>query len=199
MLELTDTFAAALTRAKGLALAKRELGVAEQESLLALPGFDGSPYLTFLEELRSNGVEIEAGEDEIVESPVILSPERPRKEDREDSPPDLDLLNRYISDLGRYPTLTVEEEKRYAREARAGNDRSRTELILGNLREEDFWQMADGRRMREFRLARPKFCCGCRLERECQGGCKAAAEACYGSVSEMDPFLADNNQEAMQP
>jgi len=134
MLELTDTFAVALERAKAIALAKQELGLAEQESLLALPGFDGSPYLTFLEELRAGGVEIESADDEISESPEALSPVTSRKNYPEESSPDLDLLNRYMQELGRYPLLTVDEEKRYAREAQKGNDRSRTQLILGNLR-----------------------------------------------------------------
>lgn len=64
-------------------------------------------------------------------------------------------------------------------------------LILGNIREESFWSMVDGRCMSEFCSARPEYCSGCRFERECQGGCKAAAEACYGSASAMDPFLAN--------
>ena len=43
---------------------------------------------------------------------------------------------------------------------------------------------------REFVAARPAFCAGCALKSQCPGGCKAAAEACTGCVSEMDPFLA---------
>jgi len=62
--------------------------------------------------------------------------------------------------------------------------------ILGNLRRQGFWEMVDGPAMRRFMDARPGFCAGCRLEAQCLGGCKAAAEACTGCVSEMDPFLA---------
>ncbi len=59
--------------------------------------------------------------------------------------------------------------------------------------------MAAGERMREFVAARPAFCSGCALEDECLGGCKAAAEACTGCVSEMDPFLAAFHDQARKP
>lgn len=62
--------------------------------------------------------------------------------------------------------------------------------ILGNIREREFWEMVEGELMREFVAARPDFCKGCRLEMECLGGCKAAAEVCFGSLSAADPFLA---------
>jgi len=69
-------------------------------------------------------------------------------------------------------------------------------LILGNILEQGFWEMVDSRPMQEFCSARPEFCDGCRLETQCQGGCKAAAEACYGDIAAMDPFLAAFHQEA---
>jgi len=62
--------------------------------------------------------------------------------------------------------------------------------ILGNIRDATFAEMATGEKMRAFMAARPAFCGGCRYELQCQGGCKAAAEACFGSASERDPFLA---------
>jgi len=62
--------------------------------------------------------------------------------------------------------------------------------ILGNIREREFWEMADSPAMKEFMKARPVFCKGCKLEEECLGGCKAAAEVCCGSPSVMGPFLA---------
>ncbi|HUU21017.1 MAG TPA: SPASM domain-containing protein, partial [Phycisphaerae bacterium] len=62
--------------------------------------------------------------------------------------------------------------------------------ILGNIREMPFAEMARGEAMAAFMNARPAFCAGCGLETTCQGGCKAAAEACGGSASAMDPFLA---------
>ena len=71
--------------------------------------------------------------------------------------------------------------------------------ILGNIREGSFWDMADGPAMRIFMAARPEFCSGCGVESECQGGCKAAAEVCFGSANEMDPFLATYHTQAVKP
>lgn len=62
--------------------------------------------------------------------------------------------------------------------------------ILGNVREGNFWDLVDGRAAREFNSARPAFCAGCRVETTCQGGCKAAGEACYGSPDTLEPFLS---------
>jgi len=61
--------------------------------------------------------------------------------------------------------------------------------ILGNIREMNFWEMVDSTTMKDFFDARPEFCSGCRLEDECLGGCKAAAEVCCGSVWALDPFV----------
>jgi len=61
--------------------------------------------------------------------------------------------------------------------------------ILGNVLREDFWSIVDGPAMRDFAAARPAFCAGCKWEMQCQGGCKAAAEACTGCASDRDPFL----------
>lgn len=72
-------------------------------------------------------------------------------------------------------------------------------LILGNLRERSFASMARGRPMRAFLEARPDFCRGCAMERICQGGCKAAGEACAGSPCAMDPFLAAFHARARKP
>lgn len=61
--------------------------------------------------------------------------------------------------------------------------------ILGNLRRQSLAEIINSRVMAEFMAACPEFCSGCKLERECLGGCKAAAEVCYGSPSKADPFL----------
>jgi len=71
--------------------------------------------------------------------------------------------------------------------------------ILGNIRHESFQEMAESPRMRDFVNARPPFCSGCALEKECQGSCKAAGEACYGSPWEMEPFLRHFMGEAEKP
>lgn len=102
-----------------------------------------------------------------------------------------------LVDTTRYRRLTFgfcaagTERAYYALDA-AGNVRpcNHSPTVLGNIvRGDRFEQMVRGPAMQAFLAARPAFCRGCRLELECQGGCKAAAEACYGSASEMDPFL----------
>lgn len=76
----------------------------------------------------------------------------------------------------------------------AGNVRpcNHTPTTLGNLFDTPLKRIVRSPRLAEFRRARPAFCSGCQLEHECLGGCKAAAEACYGSLSECEPFLKLN-------
>jgi len=69
--------------------------------------------------------------------------------------------------------------------------------ILGSICTASFQELAESEMLRAFVAARPEWCSGCALEMECQGGCKAAAEACFGSAAVMDPFLAANCQRAV--
>ena len=61
--------------------------------------------------------------------------------------------------------------------------------ILGNIREDTFKDIVARPALKAFMEARPALCAGCRLERECQGGCKAAGEVATGSPADPDPFL----------
>ena len=74
-----------------------------------------------------------------------------------------------------------------------------TPTILGNIRETTFEAMAGSPAMKDFMAARPAFCGGCRLEMECLGGCKAAAEAATGSAWNCDPFLTAFGKDAVRP
>ncbi|HOX05292.1 MAG TPA: radical SAM protein [Planctomycetota bacterium] len=74
-----------------------------------------------------------------------------------------------------------------------------TPTVLGNIRETTFEAMASSERMRDFCQARPAFCGGCKLEMECLGGCKAAAEAATGSAWDCDPFLTAFGKAAVRP
>jgi len=67
-----------------------------------------------------------------------------------------------------------------------------TPTILGNLFEEPFAELTRPERMRPFTAALPAFCVGCVRRAECQGGCKAAAQVCYGALTDEEPFLRDN-------
>jgi radical SAM protein with 4Fe4S-binding SPASM domain len=64
-----------------------------------------------------------------------------------------------------------------------------TDIILGNLFEQSFPDLIASGKMRDFVSAIPPFCSTCDRRLECQGGCKAAAQVCYGSLTEEEPFL----------
>jgi radical SAM protein with 4Fe4S-binding SPASM domain len=71
-----------------------------------------------------------------------------------------------------------------------------TPTVIGNLFETPLKEMARSKELESFRKARPKFCGGCAIEEECLGGCKAAAEVCYGSLEACEPFLELNKDSA---
>ena len=111
-----------------------------------------------------------------------------------------------LFDHARWPKLTfgfcaAGTERAYYTLDPLGNVRpcNHSTLILGNVRERGFWELADSAAMREFMAARPAFCAGCRLEDECLGGCKASAEVCRGSAWVCDPFLEAFGAQAVKP
>jgi radical SAM protein with 4Fe4S-binding SPASM domain len=61
--------------------------------------------------------------------------------------------------------------------------------ILGNLFEGSFGELVSPAHMENFVRAYPAQCHACKLEATCQGGCKAAAQVCEGSLEEVEPFL----------
>ena len=67
-----------------------------------------------------------------------------------------------------------------------------TDTILGNLFEESFGDLAAPERLQAFTCAIPGFCSACTRSLECQGGCKASAQVCYGSLTAEEPFLRYN-------
>lgn len=71
-----------------------------------------------------------------------------------------------------------------------------TSTILGNIREETVQAMIQGKIMDRFMKACPDFCQDCGMAGVCLGGCKAAGEACYGSLTELDPFVRQFQQQA---
>jgi radical SAM protein with 4Fe4S-binding SPASM domain len=64
-----------------------------------------------------------------------------------------------------------------------------TDIILGNLFEQPFADLVASERLAGFIRAVPPFCSACDRRLECQGGCKAAAQVCYGSLMAEEPFL----------
>ena len=71
-----------------------------------------------------------------------------------------------------------------------------TPTILGNLFNEPFAALMASESMRAFVQARPPFCLPCQLRSTCQGGCKAAAQVCYGALDDEEPFLRGNRAAA---
>jgi radical SAM protein with 4Fe4S-binding SPASM domain len=72
-----------------------------------------------------------------------------------------------------------------------------TPMILGNLFHQSFADLIASGRMAEFVSAAPAFCGPCRHRQVCQGGCKASAQVCYGSLNSEDPFLHLNRECAL--
>jgi radical SAM protein with 4Fe4S-binding SPASM domain len=67
-----------------------------------------------------------------------------------------------------------------------------TPHMLGSLFNEHFHVLATKQDVRAFAKSIPLSCAGCRISHKCRGGCPAAAEVCYGSVENEDPFLSRN-------
>ncbi len=63
--------------------------------------------------------------------------------------------------------------------------------ILGNLFKQSFHDLISQEAVKDFIASMPPFCFPCEKKNTCLGGCKAAAEACFGSPSQEDPFLGD--------
>jgi radical SAM protein with 4Fe4S-binding SPASM domain len=68
--------------------------------------------------------------------------------------------------------------------------------ILGNLFEKPFSDLISSERMCGFTEALPTYCVTCQQSTICRGGCKAAAQVCYGSLTETEPFLRQNQSMA---
>ena len=65
-------------------------------------------------------------------------------------------------------------------------------VVLGNLKPESFRDIYDNHPyLRQFRETLPLECepCDPALKALCCGGCKAAAEQCYGTPKKVDPFV----------
>ena len=69
--------------------------------------------------------------------------------------------------------------------------------MLGNIRRTQFAAIAEAMLMKDYINARPDVCTDCESEEECMGGCKAAAEVCFGSPWHCDPFLEANRDLAV--
>lgn len=64
-----------------------------------------------------------------------------------------------------------------------------TPMILGNILSDSFTGLSRPDKLKPFTEPIPEFCKDCALARTCLGGCKGAAEVCYGSLCAEEPFL----------
>ena len=69
-----------------------------------------------------------------------------------------------------------------------------SDTILGNLFEKSFPELIVCERMTDFEGVTPSFCTSCPRRDECQGGCKASAQVCYGALTAEEPFLHLNRE-----
>jgi radical SAM protein with 4Fe4S-binding SPASM domain len=71
-----------------------------------------------------------------------------------------------------------------------------TSTILGNLFESSLAELIASDRMAEFAGAMPPSCDPCSERLHCRGGCKAAAQECFASLTAEEPFLYLNRERA---
>ena len=110
-----------------------------------------------------------------------------------------------LIDISRFPHLgfgfcAAGSERAYYTLDPLGNLRpcNHTDTILGNLFEESFANLIAPERMVAFTCAIPRFCIECNRRLECQGGCKASAQVCYGSLTAEEPFLHQRPDHALK-
>ena len=108
-----------------------------------------------------------------------------------------------LIDIRRFPHLgfgfcAAGSERAYYTLDPLGNLRpcNHTDAILGNLLDESFADLIAPERMSAFTSAIPAFCADCPRRLECQGGCKASAQVCFGSLNLEEPFLHHNQANA---
>lgn len=110
-----------------------------------------------------------------------------------------------LIDISRFPHLgfgycAAGSERAYYALDPMGNLRpcNHTDTVLGNLFEESFSVLIAPERMSAFTCAIPAFCADCARRLECQGGCKASAQVCYGSLTAEEPFLRQRAHHAYE-
>lgn len=71
-------------------------------------------------------------------------------------------------------------------------------LILGNIFSQNLKEIFNNDLLSDYRKAHPEECEGCSKLFDCQGGCKASAEVCFGNCKKMDPFVKKNWKNVIQ-
>ncbi len=101
-----------------------------------------------------------------------------------------------LFDFSLYPRLgsgfcSAGTERAYYTIDSLGNIRpcNHSSLVAGNFLEETLPELLAKQEMKSFANAFPTFCMPCAQRNTCLGGCKAAAEVCFGKATEIEPFL----------
>ncbi len=104
-----------------------------------------------------------------------------------------------LIDMAAYPHLSygfcaAGSDRAYYTLDTAGDVRpcNHTPTVLGNAWQEPFAEIISPGRLADFVTAIPAHCEPCSRRRECQGGCKASAQVCYGDLRAAEPFLRLN-------
>lgn len=110
-----------------------------------------------------------------------------------------------LIDTSRFPHLgfgfcSAGSDRAYYTLDPLGNVRpcNHTDFILGNLFETSIPELIAGEKMCAFKRTIPAYCQPCSRREECQGGCKASAQVCYGSLEAEEPFLRLNRPPVSQ-
>lgn len=74
-----------------------------------------------------------------------------------------------------------------------------TPTVLGNVWRAPLVGIMASPALRAFTAALPQFCRRCSRAAECQGGCRAAAQVCYGDLAGEEPLLRVNRAVARRP
>ena len=106
-----------------------------------------------------------------------------------------------LIDMATYPHLSygfcaAGSDRAYYTLDTAGNVRpcNHTSTVLGNAWQESFVEIIAPCRLAAFVSAVPAYCEPCSRRNECQGGCKASAQVCYGDLGAEEPFLRLNRE-----
>jgi radical SAM protein with 4Fe4S-binding SPASM domain len=104
-----------------------------------------------------------------------------------------------LIDLAEYPRLghgycAAGSERAYYTIDTAGDVRpcNHTPTVLGNVWRETLAEMMASPVLRHFTGCVPEHCRPCSRLAECQGGCRAAAQVCYGDLAGEEPLLRAN-------
>ena len=61
--------------------------------------------------------------------------------------------------------------------------------VLGNVIEQEWAEIYKDPYPTDFRTQLPEICVGCAYEKSCNGGCKESAQATFGDLRHLEPFI----------